>query len=134
MKPADKIKELIKNLRYKPSAEAHNRMLSNVLKALDETKSTHSAQPSIWRIIMTNRKIQLTTAVTIILMIALFLHFSDTSIVTKTYAITDISDLLYSADNIHMKGTSYFKPPEGSGGRPVAVPTEYWLDLANGRW
>jgi hypothetical protein len=33
-----------------------------------------------------------------------------------------------------MKGTSYFKPPEGSGGRPVAVPTEYWLDLANGRW
>jgi hypothetical protein len=134
MKSADKIKDLVKNLRYKPSTEAHNRMLSNILNALDETKSTHSAQPNIWRIIMTNRKIQLTTAVTVILIISLFLYFSDTSIVTKAYAITDMPELLYSADNIHMKGTSYFKPPEGSGGRPVAVPTEYWLDLANGRW
>jgi len=70
MKPADKIKELIKNLRYKPSAEAHNRMLSSILKALDETKSTHSARPSVWRIIMKSKITKLIAAAVIIIAVS----------------------------------------------------------------
>jgi hypothetical protein len=67
MKPADKIKDLIKNLRYKPSAEAHNRMLNNVLKVLDENKTSHSAQPSFGRIIMKSKITKLAAAAVIII-------------------------------------------------------------------
>ncbi|MHC4151584.1 MAG: LolA family protein [Planctomycetota bacterium] len=67
MKPADKIKELIKNLRYKPSTEAHNRILSNVLKALDENITTRSAQPNIWRIIMKSKITKLAAAAVLII-------------------------------------------------------------------
>ncbi|MHC4292941.1 MAG: hypothetical protein ACYSTX_01500, partial [Planctomycetota bacterium] len=67
MKPADKIKDLIKNLRYKPSAEAHNRILSNVLKALDENITTCSVKPSFGRIIMKSKITKLAAAAVLII-------------------------------------------------------------------
>ncbi|HUW19833.1 MAG TPA: hypothetical protein VMW16_11075 [Sedimentisphaerales bacterium] len=52
---------------------------------------------------------------------------------SKVYAMSDIPKLLYSASTIHMKGRVFF-PTSGPHEQQVVVGTEYWLDLANGRW
>jgi hypothetical protein len=96
MKSADKIKELIKNLRYKPSAEAHNRMLSNVLKALDETIASHSAQPSFGRIIMKSKITKLTAAAVIIIAALIAVTLFDPPGVAKV-ALADVIEPILNA-------------------------------------
>lgn len=136
MKSADNIKKLIKNAVIHSRPQVNEMVLRGLLRELDKVKEQKSAltEPSIWRKIMKNRKIQLATAATVILVVSLVCYWSDTSIVTKAYGISDIPELLYSADTIHVKGTMYFTPQPNTGRKPVAIATEYWLDLANGRW
>jgi hypothetical protein len=83
MKSVKNIKQLIKKFHVTTNAKMDQKVNKDVLEVIRKFKKTQSAltQPNIWRIIMTNRKIQLTTAVTVILIISLFLYFSDTSIV-----------------------------------------------------
>jgi hypothetical protein len=158
MKPGENIEKRIKNFDIDTDARIDEVVLGELLHAQKMSKepTLSSSQPNIWRIIMKNKKIQLTTVVTVILMISLFLHFSDTSIVAKAYAMSDMPDLLYSAQNLHMKKISRlsFNYSSGSGRRGttmqgginagasgannessvVEVDTEYWIDFANGRW
>jgi len=69
MRPLDNIEKLIKKLRYKPSAETHDRVLGNVFRALDESEKRKSApsQPNIWRIIMKSKITKLAAAAVIII-------------------------------------------------------------------
>ena len=71
MRPAENIEKLIRKLRYKPSAETHDRVLDNVLQAMDNHEKQKSAkiQPNIWRIIMKSkvtRKVALLCCVAIV--------------------------------------------------------------------
>ena len=158
MKPGENIEKRIKNFDIDTDARIDEVVLGELLHAQKMSKepTLSSSQPNIWRIIMENKKIRLTTVVTAILMISLFLYFSDTSIVTKAYAMSDMPDVLYSAQNLHMKKISRlsFNYSSGSGRRGtsmrgginagasgannessvVEVDTEYWIDFANGRW
>lgn len=54
MRPSENMDKLIKKLRYKASAEAHDRVLGNVMQALDESQRIKSAalRPNIRRTIM----------------------------------------------------------------------------------
>src|SRR4030043_2310170 len=69
MRPADNIEKLIKKLRYKASAETHERVLGNVLQALDKSEKEKSGAiaPSIWRTIMKSPIIKLAAAAVIII-------------------------------------------------------------------
>ena len=68
MRPLDNIEKLIKKLRYKPSAETHDRVLRNVQQALDESQKTTSApKPNIWRIIMKSKITKIAAAAVIII-------------------------------------------------------------------
>ena len=69
MGPAENIENKIKKLRYKTNAEAHERILDNVMQAInkhDEQKSGTTA-PDIWRTIMKNPIIKLAAAAVIII-------------------------------------------------------------------
>jgi len=68
MRPAEPTEKLIKKLRYKASADVHNRVLVNVIQALDKAEKQKPAelQPGIWRITMKSRMVKLAVATAII--------------------------------------------------------------------
>ncbi|MFH1719511.1 MAG: hypothetical protein ABIF19_19340 [Planctomycetota bacterium] len=57
MRPAENIEKLIRKLRYKTSAETHEKVLGNVLEALDkhEKQKSGTISPDIWRTIMNSK-------------------------------------------------------------------------------
>jgi len=69
MRPADPTEKLLKKLRYKASADAHNRVLNKVLQALDNKEKQRSAevQPGIGRIIMKSSLTKIAIAAVIII-------------------------------------------------------------------
>jgi hypothetical protein len=54
MREADNMKKLIKKLRFEATADTHERILGNILEALEISEQQKSAapKPNIWRIIM----------------------------------------------------------------------------------
>lgn len=68
MRPAEDINKLIKKLRYKAGAETHERILGNVLQALDkfEKQKSSAPAPNIWRTIMKSPITKLAAAAAII--------------------------------------------------------------------
>ncbi len=68
MRPAQDIEKLIKTLRYKAGAETHEKVLGNVLQALDEHEKQKSGvtKPEIWRTIMNNKITKFAAAAAII--------------------------------------------------------------------
>ena len=114
MRPLDNIEKLIRKLRFKPSAETHNRVLSNVLQAMDRFEKQKSAatQPNIWRIIMKNRITKLAAAAVIIFGAFVVLqHFSD-QIRIATPAFAEVLEQIYKAHTVTFKET--FHLGEGS--------------------
>ena len=73
MRPSENMKKLIKKLRFEAGAETHDRVLGNVLQALDESKRIKSAtpRPSIRRIIMKSKITKLASAAVIIIAVLL---------------------------------------------------------------
>ena len=73
MRPAEDIDKLIKKLRYKASAETHDRVLGNVLQALDKFEKQKSGvtAPNIWRTIMKSPITKV--AVAAVLLLGLFI-------------------------------------------------------------
>jgi len=88
MKPADNMENLIKKLRYKAGAEAHDRILDNVMQALDESEKQKSgaAAPNIWRTIMKSPITKIAAAVMIIAGMLIAMHFVGLSTATVTFA------------------------------------------------
>jgi hypothetical protein len=76
MRPAERIEKSVKKLRYKPSTEVHNRVLTNVMQALEKREKHKSAevQPSIWRIIMKSPFVKLAAAAVIIIAVLIGLN------------------------------------------------------------
>jgi outer membrane lipoprotein-sorting protein len=77
MKPADNTENLIKKLRYKAGAEAHDRILENVIQALDksEKQKAGAAAPDIWRTIMKSPITKIAAAVVVIVSVIAVIHF-----------------------------------------------------------
>jgi predicted ribosomally synthesized peptide with SipW-like signal peptide len=135
MRPEENIENLIKSLHFKASTESHNRTLNDVLEAHEKSKKTKLAelQPNIWRTIMKSKIAKLAAAAALVVIVGVLGYWSDTSVVSKVYAMSDVPQLFYSANTIHMKGRMYF-PASQPGNQQVSIETQYWLDLANGRW
>jgi hypothetical protein len=77
MRPTERTEKSVKKLRYKPSAEVHNRVLTNVMQALEKREKHKSAevQPSIWRIIMKSKITKFAAAAAIIMAALIAFHF-----------------------------------------------------------
>ncbi|MHC4681662.1 MAG: hypothetical protein ACYTEK_23570 [Planctomycetota bacterium] len=74
MRPSEKIEKLIKKLHYKTCAETHNRVLGNILQALDEKEKQ---KPGVfvsdkWRTIMKSPITKLTATAVIIIITIVF--------------------------------------------------------------
>jgi hypothetical protein len=81
MKPAKNIEKHIKNIYVESlpattSAELDERVLGNVMEALEESKKKNSAAigPNIWRIIMRSRTTKFATAAVIIIAVLISIH------------------------------------------------------------
>ncbi|MBC8471269.1 MAG: hypothetical protein H8D56_17545 [Planctomycetes bacterium] len=77
MRPAEDIGKQIKQLRYKAGAETHDRILGNVMRALDECEKhkAGAAAPDKWRIIMRSPITKLSAAALIIVSVVAGIHF-----------------------------------------------------------
>jgi hypothetical protein len=77
MRPAEDIDKLIKKLRYKAGAETHDRVLGNVMQALDESEKQKAGAtaPNIWRTIMKSPITKLAAAAVIIVGVLTVMHF-----------------------------------------------------------
>ncbi|NQT01590.1 MAG: hypothetical protein HQ580_06180 [Planctomycetes bacterium] len=111
MRPAEEIDKLVKKLRYKASAETHNRILGNVMQALEkkEKQKSGATAPSIWRIIMKSSITKLAAAVVLIVGVVIF-----SLIVSPGVTFADVIKPLFEA-----KTFAYDLLVGGEGG-PVA--------------
>jgi len=73
MRPAEDMDKLIKKLRYKASAETHDRVFGNVMRALDESEKqkTCADAPDIWRLIMKSSITKVAVAAAVIVVAAI---------------------------------------------------------------
>ena len=76
MRPAEDMENLIKKLRYKAGAEAHERVLGNVLRALDESEKQKAGAtaPNIWRTIMKSPITKIAVAAVIIIVVLIGIY------------------------------------------------------------
>jgi hypothetical protein len=88
MRPADNTENLIKKLRYKAGAETHERVLDNVMQALEkkEKQKSGATAPNIWRTIMKSPITKLAAAAVIIVGVLTVMHFVGLSTTTVTFA------------------------------------------------
>ncbi len=87
MRPTDNIENQIKKLRYKASDRTRQRILGNVLGALENNKEENSAEkPNIWRIIMRSKMTRYAAAVVIIIAVLLSANIFHKSIPTASAA------------------------------------------------
>ena len=105
MRPTENIEKLVRKLRYKASDRTRQRILGNVVKALENNKEQNSAniQPNIWRIIMKSPITKLAVAAVIVIVVALSITFLDKS-VTPAWAIEDTIELLARFNGMHFRG------------------------------
>jgi outer membrane lipoprotein-sorting protein len=77
MRPSENIEKLIEKLRYKTSTETHDRVLGNVLQALDkhEKQKSGAIKPELWRTIMNSKITKLATAAAIIVAGLVSFHY-----------------------------------------------------------
>jgi len=135
MKPVNDLEKFFKNAAIHTNPEMDDAVFEKVSTAREQVIKAEPAQyaPDMWRIIMKSRMTKLAAAAVLMVIIGVLVYWSDTGMVSKVYAMSDVPQLLYSANTIHMKGRIYFPAPQPHN-QQVSVETEYWLDLANGQW
>jgi hypothetical protein len=101
MRPSENIEKLIKKLRYKTSAETHDRVLGNVLLALDKKQKIGANTPDIWRIIMKSPITKLSTAAVIIVCIALAIPLME-KIVTPADSVEQTLEAMQDLRTMYM--------------------------------
>ena len=103
MKPAEKIKRLIKGRRYKASAEAYAKVLGSFLQAVDDhlKQETAPTEPRLWRKIMKSRKTQCAAAAVIIIAACIVIHQSGGSIDGTTVAFAQITENMKKRPWLH---------------------------------
>ncbi len=99
MRPAEDIEKLIKKLRYKADARTHEKVLGNVLQALDEHERQKSGvtKRQIWRTIMSNRITKLAVAAAIVIAVLIGLHYFAGPVSVTTSAYAEIAQRLQNA-------------------------------------
>jgi outer membrane lipoprotein-sorting protein len=102
MRPTENIEKLVRKLRYKASDRTRQRILGNVVKALENNKEQNSdaTAPNIWRIIMKSKITKLAVAAVIIIAVALSITFLDKS-VTPAYAIEQTIEAMRNVITVH---------------------------------
>jgi hypothetical protein len=102
MRPVESIAESVKKLRYKASTEARDRVLVNVLHALEESQKQKSAeiQPNLWRIVMKSGMTKLAAAAVIVLGVYLGLHSLGGPDMAKR-AWADVTSRVAQVEHVH---------------------------------
>jgi len=77
MRPAENIEKMIRKLRYKAGAETHEKVLGNVLQALEkrEQQASGVTKPDLWRTTMNSRITKLATAAAVLVAVLAGLHY-----------------------------------------------------------
>ncbi len=103
MRPSENIEKLIKKLHYETSAETHDRVLDNVLQALDKKQKQKvvATAPALWRIIMKSPITKLSTAVVVIGCIALVIPFME-KIVTPAYSFEQTLQAMHDLRTMYL--------------------------------
>ena len=92
MSPSESIEKLIKKLRYQAKAETHDRILGNVLQALDtlEMQKPGAAAPNIRSIIMKNPIAKLAAAAVIIIAVIVGVNHFIGPVNVTSVALADV--------------------------------------------
>ncbi|MHC4537972.1 MAG: hypothetical protein ACYS6K_28925 [Planctomycetota bacterium] len=103
MRETDNMKKLIKKLRFEATADTHERILGNVLKALEISEQEKSAapMPSIRRIIMKSKITKLAAAAVIIVGVALLITVVD-KLTSPAYAIEQTIKAFENVQYMHI--------------------------------
>jgi hypothetical protein len=106
MRPAEDIGKLIRKLNDKTSARMDERVIGDILRALEESGKTSTAiQPNIGRIIMKSPVTKLAAAAAIIIAIVLSMHLWDKS-TSSAYAFEQTVKAMQGKRSFHIQ--TYF--------------------------
>ena len=107
MRPAENIDKLIKKLRYQAGAETHDRILDNVMQALEkkEKQKAGTTAPNIWRNIMKSPITKIAAAAVTIIAVLIGLN----QIIGSTPAFAEIVRPLLTARTATFKMTMKVK-------------------------
>ncbi|MFC1635119.1 hypothetical protein ACFL5Z_09775 [Planctomycetota bacterium] len=125
MKPAEKIKRLIRDRRYKASSEDYDKRLGSFLQAVDDHLK-HKAVPSepkLWRTIMTSRMTKIATAAVIIIAAYLILHQSSGSVDVTTVTFAQITENMKQMPWMHIVA----EVKQAAGTEMVDIRYEGWF-------
>ena len=103
MRPSENIEKLIKKLRYKTSAETNDKVIGNVLQALDKQQKQKAGvmAPDIWSIIMKTKATKLGVAAVIIACIVLSIPFMEKT-VTPAYSVEQTLQAMQGLRTMYM--------------------------------
>lgn len=121
MRPSD-IDKLVKDLRYKASAETHDRVLGNVIQALDENERQRAGAgaPDMWRIIMRSPVIKLAAVAVVIITVVFLITFFEKA-ATPAYALEQTVEANHTIKTVHLRMF------EGSQSIENNKFSDYWL-------
>ncbi len=82
MRPAEDVENLVKRVRFKASAQMHERTLNDALDAQEKSRKPKSTklEPKIWRTIMRNPITKLSSAAVVIIVLMLGINYLNTPI------------------------------------------------------
>lgn len=108
MRPAENIEKLIRKLRYKTSAETHDRVYGNVMQALDkhQKQKPGATPPVLWRIIMKSPIAKLSTAAVAVVCITLSIVFMKKT-VTPAYSFEQTLQAMQDLRTMYMVCTDW---------------------------
>ena len=125
MKPAERLKKLIKERRYKAGAKTYDKALGSFLQAVDDhlKHKTAPTEPKIWRKIMKSRITKLAVAAAIIIGAYVILNLSGGSIENVTFA--QITENMRQMPWLH--GVAEVK--QAAGTEMIDIRYEAWLSF-----
>ena len=105
MSPADNIEQRIRELRFRTGPEADERILTDALAALEQTRTTipNTTRSSVWRIIMTSRWTKIIPAAAAIIAIAVVAVTVLNRSATPAYSLEQTVEANRGLRYIHIK-------------------------------
>ena len=125
MKPVERIEKLIKDRRYKASAETYDKALGSFLQVVDEHIEQKSApnEPKIWRKIMKSRITKLAAAAVIIIAAYVVLNLSSGPIDVASVTFAQITENMEQMPWMHIVGDQKL----AAGAEMVDIRYEVWF-------
>ncbi|MHC4354007.1 MAG: hypothetical protein ACYS0H_14960 [Planctomycetota bacterium] len=120
MKPADRLKRLIKARRYEADAETYDKALGSFLQAVDDQIKQKAALngPSLWRRTIESRMTKLAAAALIIVAAYTVIRLSGGSVDVATVSLAEITENMKQMPWLHvvMEATGGMEPADGGYG------------------